>query len=1163
MPTGTQVQQSGNYTIYRVYSDSGQLQSVRTEKTSSSPSSTTGVKAVDAAISGGSSISPQSAVGTSTATIGGKTYEIRQEGGQYIARPEGSNIWGNAASSAQGAATSAAKVNTEIATASRQAAAESKPGPYYETPQGRAYEVIADSQPVLSVQGRQLSPVESAAVRYAGEVRAGERLSKVSEQNMTPFPEFAERNYSPPGAVVPQAGGYAAESTLPGTIGFLPNTPAGLKEANTLMEREATGLWLEGIGLGIAANKGSKPYSEAVALNLGFTNEWGDYLRPGGEFGPPAKKQITTGEEAYHYTMDKNALDTAVGQKQAEITVADKAFMSLSAGYGAGKTGYEQAYALIGYDTPGTGKITETAKNTWDEVAGSSQARTGELLKPAYSSDTVLTSGADWGFFGGVISIGAGLFGPTTSLDVVSGIGSGAMAGMVYEGGKRAASAIMDWGLTGSAREAHIVPNYMDFGSSSPSLSLRPAKMGFESSKQLAGVAVEFPKNIELAKNAPTGPEYIEAQMRGQTDLKGSPIGDWNVYLPERGINLGRETVGIVAGVVTAEIVPTIASAGSKWLLSSEKGVINTGIPKLWQETTGRYTASEQVLTGTPLYSSHPTKQIANEELVYAKDARLSGVMDIKVTQTMGSKPGSNIYNLERVLESPFGGPKANPFQSYEGIKSVFVDDAGTRALYTSHTPKIGESQIGIEAARTRYQMVPQSTSQMPYAPQDEIVSTRYSLTRFELGGTGVENQFTSNTRTLAYDPRSGVSETILSGNVERSGKGFDFSTFDFSGSVEPTGSIKYPLSGRLFVTNTLPQASNVKMFPPSGGPKTPWPKDIPIDSINPSAPGGSKIINEIGVGGKPIQSVVSEPSSASIGRIAAGAGETARTAAFEELTFLSTPPGFAMPIMETGGSTRTDTLMLQLQAPSISRTMPPSEIQIYKNPTGQYDELLLYRTVPKVAPPVTDMDYKTATGDTAYLTRTIGAQGKLVDGLYDEKLAYDQLRLTELAGTRATFQETSYREATDIRNPTGRIPDFIPGIPDIGVPGGGIGIPLGFIPKDLPTSEMGGLFGREQRRGRKGGARLKPMANLFDVFKYESRTGKEFVHERTPRSEAAFSEALAGGYDFSMPSFGSGGRAKTTTKGIRGKKSPSLGGFSLGFGKSRSTKKSKGFSLW
>lgn len=80
-------------------------------------------------------------------------------------------------------------------------------------------------------------------------------------------------------------------------------------------------------------------------------------------------------------------------------------------------------------------------------------------------------------------------------------------------------------------------------------------------------------------------------------------------------------------------------------------------------------------------------------------------------------------------------------------------------------------------------------------------------------------------------------------------------------------------------------------------------------------------------------------------------------------------------------------------------------------------------------------------------------------------------------------------------------------------------------------------------------GARLKPMANLFQVFESEARTGREFVHPRSQRAEAAFSESLATGTDFfaTKGMYRGGTPAKQFKLGIRGKKKS----------------KSKRFSLW
>jgi hypothetical protein len=70
-------------------------------------------------------------------------------------------------------------------------------------------------------------------------------------------------------------------------------------------------------------------------------------------------------------------------------------------------------------------------------------------------------------------------------------------------------------------------------------------------------------------------------------------------------------------------------------------------------------------------------------------------------------------------------------------------------------------------------------------------------------------------------------------------------------------------------------------------------------------------------------------------------------------------------------------------------------------------------------------------------------------------------------------------------------------------------------LPPALSDDPFRGKSLKAATRTKAAGRRLPVMANLFEVFEYEARTGREYRHPRGMAAEAAFSESLATGTDF------------------------------------------------
>ena len=103
--------------------------------------------------------------------------------------------------------------------------------------------------------------------------------------------------------------------------------------------------------------------------------------------------------------------------------------------------------------------------------------------------------------------------------------------------------------------------------------------------------------------------------------------------------------------------------------------------------------------------------------------------------------------------------------------------------------------------------------------------------------------------------------------------------------------------------------------------------------------------------------------------------------------------------------------------------------------------------------------------------------------------------------------------------------PAITPTIPNINVPGFAFaGAP--FLPR-LTGSPFRPTRPAVTPRGRVGRRRLPAMANLFEVFEYEARTGREFKHPVSAVETSRFERSLATGSDF----FTLGARKKGASK--------------------------------
>ena len=1083
---------------------------------------------------------------TSTVEVGGQTYSITRRGNEYSA--DGGKTWSSSSTGAASAAASAARAEDVRATAgvaaekarlqkleqvvlSGRASGEQLAEYYRQTDRGARpigsvpYYTTGSGQRIYQTQEALYGEADMAAVRYAAAtgrpapdiqpisgggdfVGAPVALPATGGGSRTAGKPSTQRTtlYTGIGPMETEFTPYTLEEQAK----RVPATPEGISAfTNKLNLNIASEQFRRGFDL-FETRRAEKTLAEGTAVVSAFETKWGS-------------KGLLSPEEAYDYNLERTALLGLLSEKEASISASDRRLKQSAAETEAFLLDFEKAKGIIGYDVEGTGKIREAAVGMASARRVESRAAVDELLGPASLSE-VARSAFKWGAGGaGVATLGGatewiikGATATTTGGVVGAGL-VGAISGVGFEGGRLLASmGVRNMEKAGVSLEAGVMPQMR-------------AEKGL-----LPWLIEEAPTLGERAKSVPSLETYYEKQLRGQDTSQ------WELYRPEMAIGIYRDWgVGAPAAFISASGATAAASALKEPVMRMT-GAIRPGPAKV---------------VDSQLYVSQPTKRMemgAGDAFTYTKGAKVSGTFDVQPSRYVGGQPGSTRFKVEQVLETPWGGKQAYPFQYQTGdVQQVRLEDIFARQVSTTGKPGEGDVRFGVEVAGTRYQvgLAPKEPG-MPSGLAEEKTFTRYTVTRFEQMGTSDPKMTLDKTLTLGAT-RSGLSSTELSTTSTKLTDNIQH--LEFGGVTSKGGKLR-GLSGDLYVTDVMPQ--KVTLIEPKGGPKTPFSNTF--TPVEPS--GGMSVIQPVS---GPAE-VVSTPGALPAGYTpsqtiastrAMGAVDVASQQFMSEAVYLTTPPGYTPPVPAL--DVRFDEYGV-LEGVYTPRGSPPplSPITKFKPPASA--EVVEYKTRFATATAVTEPRFAETPLVTDIAVTTYLTDSRTLDG-YAVPRALEATRTAELSAiaiqdidTRvSTAQLTVPQTRTDTITAPSRVPtwDFnfeMPGIGEVPPP------PIigGLLPPALGDDPFRGARIGE-RAGTKGaGRRLPVMANLFEVFEVEARTGREYRHPVGPKAEWGFAQALASGSDYFTPGFT---KSKRTGWGISlpraGKtkrKSRSRNGFSL-----------------
>ena len=502
--------------------------------------------------------------------------------------------------------------------------------------------------------------------------------------------------------------------------------------------------------------------------------------------------------------------------------------------------------------------------------------------------------------------------------------------------------------------------------------------------------------------------------------------------------------------------------------------------------------------------------------LMYETNTRLmSGEVLVKTTTKSGYPVGSALYKAEKFLISPGAAQmKSSSRIAVVGkteLVKAYVENkqAGVilgRELSVSDVRSFGPGSVpqgGRELTYSQY---------MRFGGADVSVTKAVSVSRGKGGLLASDNTLTS--RQLMPD----LYEVEISGLA-----------------VKPSG-LSAEVGGKVVVrTYTGTKVTNITPIRPTaptsrGSPKTPWNL-------------GEDVVGEVEGGVRMTMAEVTPsldgPASFSGGMSFPSVYSAARSRVIvEEYVPLNVPPGFEGPV----GVYSSSLTMSSPLSPSLSSTtwalvkpepavVPLVGTKMPKSGSGEIIGGMRPRATAVI--PTTDIGVGRGAGVIPQLDTGLGGEVGSDTKIIHEVVPVEIPATVTLPGS-GSFSGFNFKP------------------PDITItPGGGIG--GGFAMPKLGDDPFRGSGFGTSRKGARDKKRPNPMANLFQVFEYEGRTGREFAHPSGLKAEAAFAGSLATGTDFFARGYGKGKSSRKT----------SAKGFTLGIGKASKSKKSKRFKLW